>query len=112
MIAFYEEVQQPLQALLVAGNSLREKILYDISNCAIIKNHVAFRENTNILLGCNRLNWCIIRQLIKVTHTKMGKLTDLNAQKSGFNSISEVKKVFKERLNVTDESPITLLEWE
>lgn len=106
-------MKPPLQALLIAGEEMREDVLAGRKKITIREGHRDYQVDKPVILCCDKLNWATMRKVVKVRHTKLGDITDLELRADGFFDQKDMYIGMQQYYpNITMESPVTVISWE
>ena len=105
-------MKRALQAILIAGYSMKEDVLYNRKKITIREGHRNYTPGP-VLLGCHLLSWATMRNIVSVKHTTLEEITTGEYQEDGFKNrrdLLEGLRKFYPNLNL--DSPVTVIRWE
>jgi len=104
-------MKRALQGVLVAGEKMKEDVLYGRKFITIREGHRDYTEG-NVMLGCHLLNWAVLREIVSVRHTTLGEVTVLEYEADGFETKSELLDgLAKFYPDINWESEVTVVRW-
>lgn len=100
-----------LQAILIAGEKMKEEVLNDTKLITIREGHRDYTEGP-VLIGCNKLNWATMRHITSVRYTTLQEVTRDEYMADGFETKSELLTVLSKFYpDINWESPVTIITW-
>jgi hypothetical protein len=110
--AIFPKQKRALQAILIAGEPMRDAVLNGTKKITIREGHRNYTLGP-VMIGCHLLNWATLRQIIRVDWKTLKEVTSEEMVADGFKTqkgmLSGLKKFYPE---ITLDSPITVIEWE
>ena len=105
-------MQEPLQALLIAGEKQQIEVLNGSKTCSIRMGFRNYKIEKPILIGCHLRQWCILTEVTFVKHLLLKDLTIEMLDNEGYYNLSDaINNLSKYYPTVNENSEITYLEW-
>jgi hypothetical protein len=105
-------MKRALQALLIAGEKMRDEVLADKKRITIREGHRDYTTGP-VMLGCHILSWATLRTITSVVYCTMAEVTKEEYQSDGFESRDDLLVGLKEFYpNIRWDSPVTVVRWE
>ena len=104
-------MKRALQAILIAGEEMRDDTINGIKNITIREGHRDYTPG-KVLLGCHILNWAVMREIISVRHTTIREVKKeeyfLDDFRSREDMLDGLRKYYPD---LTMDSPVTVIQW-
>ena len=101
-----------LQALLIAGETMRDDVFDGIKCISIREGHRKYIVGKPIILCCHRLNWATMREVTEVMHVTLKDVSSDDYQADGFSTQGEMLDGLRKFYpNVDLDSPVTVIKW-
>ncbi len=105
-------MKRSLQAILIAGEEMRDEVLSGKKVITIREGHRDYMHGP-VLIGCHLLNWATMKEIVAVDHTTLGEVTKEIYQQDGFETKSELLEgLSKFYPNINWDSAVTIVGWE
>jgi len=105
-------MKRALQGLLIAGEEARDEVKNGSRKVTIREGH---RDHTlgPVLIGCHLLDWAVKAEIISVTHTYLGNVSQQDLEDDGYKNVDEaIEDLSQWYPDIGLESPVTVLRWE
>jgi len=105
-------MKRALQAILIAGEAMKEDVLSGKKKITIREGH---RNYTNgpVLIGCHILSWATLRNITLVAYKTLDEVTNEEYTADGFESKGDMFLGLRRFYPDIDwNSPVTVIEWE
>ena len=104
--------KKPLQALLIAGEKMRNDVL---SNKKLISIRMGLRDyevGRPIILCCPILGWCTERIVTSVSHKKLAEVNGREYKDDGFAVREQLVDCLRRFYpDINDDSDVTVIRW-
>ena len=105
-------MKRALRAILIAGRKMEEDVRYNKKKITIREGHRDYNEG-HVLIGCDKLDWCVMRTIISVRHTTISEITKEECKDDGFYDHTQLIETLKGFYpNINWNSPVTVIRWE
>ena len=105
-------MERPLQAILIAGEKKRDEVLAHVKNTTIRRGFRDYAIGLNVMIGCNALNWCVMRIITDVHHCFLKDLPVKYMQDNGYKNLTEtITELDKIYPGINGNSQITFVRW-
>ena len=105
-------MKRPLQAILIAGEDQKNKVLTHKKNITIRTGHRDYIPGT-VILCCHILNWATMRRITSVRHTQLKDVEQQELLDDGFTSrdqmLSDLQKYYPD---LAWDSDVTIVRWD
>jgi len=105
-------MKKPLQAILIAGEEMKEQVLNGTKNITIREGYRNY-DFDNVLIGCHLLNWATMKKITKLRFIALKDATKEEYQEDGFETQEDLLKGLQKFYpNITLDSDVTVVKWE
>jgi len=106
------QMKPVLQAIVIAGEKMRDDTLSNNKQITIREGHRDYKIG-KVLLGCDKLNWACIRNIVSVRHTTLGEVTEQEMFDDGFKNYEELETCLRQWYpTINKQSEATVIRWE
>ena len=103
--------ERVLQALLIAGEEMRDEVRSGMKNISIRTGHRDYIKG-RILIGCHLLDWAVMGQITQVRHTSLSNVTLDELRADGFDSHEQAIFVLSQWYpDIHMGSDVTIIRW-
>jgi len=105
-------MKKPLQAILIASEQMRNDTKSGKKKITIREGHRSY-ENGPVLIGCHILDWAVMREIVSVIHTTLGKVDKKDLMDDyGSDSCENAIKILSQWYpKINADSEVTVIRW-
>ena len=105
-------MKRALQAILIAGEEMKNDVLSGKKRITIREGHRDYTEGP-VLIGCHLLDWATMKYIKSVKHKKLFQVSPREYREDGFDTKAEMLMgLSKFYPKINWESEVTVIEWE
>ena len=105
-------MKRPLQALLIAPDDGVRASIINGRKTGTVRFGLRDYSDGPVVLCCHLIPWAIMADVVKVTHTLLGNLSQAQIEADGFDSLeamlADLRKFYP---GMQADSPVTYIEW-
>lgn len=107
-----KDVRPPLQALLMAGEEMRDDVMSGRKTITIREGWRDYQVDKPVLIGCHILNWATMKIVCDVCHKTLREVTHQELLDDKFESHEEVIRYLRRWYPaITLDSRVTVIRW-
>ena len=105
-------MKPPLQALLIAGEEMRDDVFAGRKKITIREGHRDYQVDKPLILCCDKLNWATMKTVTGVRHTTLRDVTWPEMSADGFGNYAHMERSLRQFYpQIGPDSPVTVISW-